>query len=165
MAETILGQPARPIVCFLYSAETGRSTIREAVPEDWEAIVRCQTQMETKIGRLPGSMDLPEMVIVGVGGKKRPNPAVFYWVVERDGEIVEAFYIELCLEWNLVGIDPEALKEITEFRKTVFAMASKAGARWLHAFVMPGPWEKANLRHLDRANLKPTGMIHCRRSL
>ena len=71
MAETILGQPARPTVCFLYSVETSRSTIREAVPEDWGAIVRCQAQMETKIGRPHGSMDLPEMVIVGMDGKKR----------------------------------------------------------------------------------------------
>jgi len=139
--------------------------IREAVHEDWPAIVRCQAQLEEKIGRPAGSMDLPELMIKDAEGNLKRNPAVFYWVVEHGGEIVEALYIELCLEWNLVGVDPDALKEITDFRETVFAMASKAGARWLHAFVMPGPWEKANDRHLDKAKLKPTGMIHYRRML
>ncbi len=139
--------------------------IREAKPEDWPAIVCCQTQLEEKIGRRPGSMDLPELMIAGVDGKPNRNPAVFYWVVEHDGEIIESFYLELCLEWGLVGTDPEALKEITEFRDSVFAMASKAGARWLHAFVLPGPWEKANERHMDKAGLDPTGLIHYRRML
>jgi hypothetical protein len=139
--------------------------IREAVAADWPSIVRCQAQLEERVGRPAGSMDLPELMILNDKKELVRNPAVFYWVVERDGEIVEAFYIELCLEWNLVGTDPEALKEITEFRETVFAMASKAGARWLHSFVMPGPWEAANGRHLDKAKLKPTGMIHYRRML
>jgi hypothetical protein len=140
-------------------------SIREALPEDWPAIVRCQAQLEEKIGREPGQMDLPEMMIEDGSGELKRNPAVFYWVVERDGEIVLPFYLELCIEWNLAGIDPEALKETIDFQEVVFALASKAGARWLHAFVMPGPWEKANERHLDKAKLKPTGLIHYRRML
>ena len=144
-------------------------SIREATAADWPAIVACQAKLEERLGVPAGSLDLPEIEIPDPrdpdGKKMMRNPAVFYWVAERDGQVVEALYLELCIEWNLVGTDPEALHEITEFRETVFELASKAGARFLHAFVQPGPWEKANGRHLEHARLFPTGLIHYRRSI
>jgi hypothetical protein len=138
-----------------------KNVIRPAAPEDMPRILPLHRQTERHVGM---EMDLP-----GVD-----DPAILgYWVVERDGVIVKAFYEEMCIEHV----------EIWGFQKTVFASASAKGCRYLHCFVPPAidGWLSRLLfrglmfltsrtarrigLYLKAAQFKKTGFIHYNRRL
>lgn len=145
--------------------------IREATPEDMPAIRRCQGATEKRIGM---KMDLPE-----VGDKA----ILGYWVVERNGEIVKAFYEEKCIEHVEIGTDVEAVAEIRAFQQNVFDVAQSHGTRYLHALVPPAldSWPGRMLfrsirflmsktagkigKQLFKSGFRKTGFIHYNRRL
>lgn len=145
--------------------------IREATPEDMPRIRAIQAETEKRIGM---KMDLPE-----VGDKA----ILGYWVVERNGKIVKAFYEEKCIEHVEIGVDVEAVAEIRAYQESVFRAAENKGTRYLHCFVPPALDSRLGKmlframrllmsktagkigRQLLKSGFKKTGFIHYNRRL
>jgi hypothetical protein len=145
--------------------------IREAFPEDMPRIRELQTETETRIGM---KMDLPEVGDTAILG---------YWVVERGGKIVRAFYEEKCIEHVEIGVDVQSVAEVRGFQQNVFSAAQAHGTRYLHCFVPPAldSWLGRMLfrvirfltsgtaakigKHLTKSGFKKTGFIHYNRRL
>jgi len=145
--------------------------IREATPEDMPQIRELHRQTEKRIGM---KMDLPEVGDQAILG---------YWVVERGGKVVKAFYEEQGIEHVEVGIDPLSAQEVWRFQQHVFDAAQGKGARYLHCFVPPaldsrlGKMLFRAIRflmsatagrigmYLKKSGFKKTGFIHYNRRL
>jgi hypothetical protein len=145
--------------------------IREATPDDMPRIRALQAETEKRIGM---KMDLPEVGDQAILG---------YWVVERGGKIVKAFYEEKCIEHVEIGVDVGAVAEIRMFQQRIFRYAENKGTRYLHCFVPPAldSWLGRTLfrvirfltsktagkigKQLFKSGFKKTGFIHFNRRL
>jgi len=99
--------------------------IRRATRDDMPRLRELHAETEKRIGM---KMDLPEVGDRAVLG---------FWVVERDGKIVRAFYEEIGIEHVEVGTDALSAQEVWRFQQNVFNQAQAKGARYLHCFVPP----------------------------
>lgn len=95
--------------------------VRDARPEDREAIERCHAQVEARLGR---KMDLPAI----------DDPCILeFLVAEIDGEIIGFHYQEKCIEMCHGGVDPRATAAFRAHQMAVLASAAAAGVRFVHS--------------------------------
>lgn len=145
--------------------------IRKATPEDMPRIRELHAETEERIGM---KMDLPEVGDRAILG---------FWVVEREGRIVKAFYEEMGIEHVEIGTDALSAASVWRFQQDVFHAARTKGARYLHCLIPPAldSWPGRILframrflmsrtagrigMYLSKSGFKKTGFIHYNRRL
>lgn len=121
--------------------------IRAATSADLPRIRELHQQLENQAAQ---KFDLPDIGDAALLG---------FWVVEKDGEIINGFYIEKLLEFCMIGSDPEGTAEIIKFQAERLAEAQKIGARYVHCNVPPD-MEEAIYPHLEKNQFEATGLVH-----
>ncbi len=130
--------------------------VREALPQDMEAIRACHAEVEKVLGE---AMDLPEVAITK-DGKLISNPAILeYLVVEENGKVIGFHYQEKTLEMCHGGMSPKATLALANYHRenNIFYFAHKAGIRYAHCQVpkkLSGPvgreLKKSGFRNVSR---------------
>lgn len=132
------------------------ATIRPAVPEDMPAIRKCAAETD-ELTNSPFT-GMPVLERDSEGDYKRPRYLLEMWVVEIEGEIVNAFYIEKALEFCMVGRDPRGTAAVKRFAEGPINVAQDMGLRVIHCHVppeFPDVW-----KHLGDMDFFRTGYEH-----
>lgn len=132
------------------------ATIRPAVPEDMPGILKIAAETNEQ-ARAPFT-GLPVLERDSDGDYERPRYLLEMWVVEIEGEIVNAFYIEKALEFCMVGRDPRGTAAVKRFAESPINVAQDMGLRVIHCHVPP---EFPDVRkHLGDMDFFATGYEH-----
>lgn len=136
-------------------SSTQKATIRPAVPEDMPAIRKCAADTD-ECAKAPFT-GLPELERVK-GKYTKPGYLLEMWVVEIEGEIINAFYIEKALEFCMIGRDPRGTAAVKQFAEGPINVAQDMGLRVIHCHVPP---EFPDVRkHLGDMDFFATGYEH-----
>ena len=77
-----------------------------------------------------------------------------WWVAEREGEIVQFYYLEGIVEFRMGGLDREALQEmLRQEAPRVLRESRQMKVRYLHVCV-PGKVERQVARKLKRVGIE-----------
>jgi hypothetical protein len=121
-------------------------TLREAVPEDWPAIVKLHLEQQAAQG---SNYELPYLF--------NPQIAIALVGVDAMGTIRNCVYVETIAEMRFVGCDPKATAFSRREIEGLAYVLKLRGFRWLECFVprklkrmIQKPLRKAGFDCVDR---------------
>ncbi len=132
------------------------AVIRPAVPEDMPRLRELAAAMSAHADR--PFTGLPQLERDGEGNYRKPSYLLEMWVVEVEGEIRNAFYLEKAVEFCMIGTDPVGTAAARRFAGGPLATAQMMGLRAIHCLV-PREFEQVG-RHLDEMEFERTGYEH-----
>lgn len=133
-----------------------KTTIRPAIPEDMPRLRELSAEMST-MADAPFT-GLPVLERDEEGNYQKPPYLLEMWVVELEGEIINAFYIEKALEFCMVGRDPRGTAAVKEFASGPINVAQDMGMRVIHCH-QPPEFPDAG-KHLEDMDFFRTGYEH-----
>ncbi|PSH02858.1 MAG: hypothetical protein CXZ00_15305 [Acidobacteria bacterium] len=107
--------------------------IRPATAKDFPALEQLHRELEQKLGHV---MDLPAI----------DDPAILEWfVVEQEGEILDAFYFEKNIQQVRLGYNPAATAALQTLLPEIYMSCWNKGVRSLFICVPKGVGAAANI--------------------